>query len=95
MNCPNCQSNLQEGFKFCPYCGTDVNKKMFCPSCGGKVEPVWVSCPSCGAALKGGAPRQGQQQFPRAEHQPYGYRHSSSSGKHRRKKGFLGGLFSS
>ncbi len=96
MNCPNCQQNLQNDFRFCPYCGSEVNRGLFCPSCGNKVEQNWVSCPQCGSALKGITSRQApQQQIPRPEHQPYGYRHSSTGGKHRRKKGFLGGLFSS
>lgn len=95
MNCPNCKQNLQNDFKFCPYCGSEVNRNLFCPSCRNKVEPKWVSCPHCGGALGGMAPRQVQQHMPQPEHQPYGYHHSSSGRKHRRKKGFLGGLFSS
>lgn len=104
MNCPNCQQNLQNDFKFCPYCGAEVSRNLFCPSCGNKVEPKWVSCPNCGGALGGIAQRQTpqkapqqapQQHIPQPEHQPYGYHNSSSGRKHRRKKGFLGGLFSS
>jgi hypothetical protein len=96
MNCPNCQQDLKKEYKFCPYCGVEVNKNLFCPSCGSEVEPKWVSCPNCRVGLGSTSPRQSpQRQMPRPEHQPYGYRHSSSGRTHRRKKGFLGSFFSS
>ncbi len=98
MNCLNCQKVLQGDFKYCPYCGVEVKKNLTCPSCGNKTESAWVSCPYCGAALRGTAPQQAPpQQAPQPQQPPpYGYHYGSSSNrKHRKRKGFLGKIFSS
>lgn len=100
MNCRICQKPVQEGFKFCPYCGTEVNAIPACPSCKNEIKPDWNSCPYCGASLSHNKPQQPpvQNPFPpnHNEHgHGYGYgHHSGSSGRHR-KKGFFGGFFSS
>lgn len=105
MNCPNCKKTLQDDAKFCPHCGTAITKNPHCPSCGKQADPAWVFCPGCGASLKGQPnqnipvqpPQQPQQQYPQNPYQaPYshGY-HRGSSSRKRRKKGFLGNLFSS
>lgn len=102
MNCPNCQKALQGEFKFCPYCGVEVKKNLSCPSCGNKVDPAWVSCPHCGASLKGATPQhippQPAAPWPQPPYQPHDHGShygSSSSRHHRKRKGFLGHLFSS
>jgi predicted amidophosphoribosyltransferase len=101
MNCPNCQKALQGEFKFCPYCGAEVKKNLSCPSCRNKVDQAWVTCPHCGAPLKGAMPQHVPPQpaaWPQPNHYSYGHGHhygSSSSKHHRRRKGFLGHLFSS
>ncbi|HAU31071.1 MAG: hypothetical protein XD78_0522 [Desulfotomaculum sp. 46_296] len=33
MNCPNCQQNLQNDFKFCPYCENTAVKKVSWEAC--------------------------------------------------------------
>ncbi|MDA8442692.1 MAG: zinc ribbon domain-containing protein [Peptococcaceae bacterium] len=91
MQCPNCHSSLQGEFKFCPHCGTQIAQKSSCSACGQPAEPSWVSCPHCGNQLRSGATEQRM-------HQPlHGRYHGSSSsgGKHRKRRGFLGGIFSS
>lgn len=54
MKCPNCNKEINDSFKFCPYCATPIvaNKcphcgstnlppdSKFCPDCGGKIESV-------------------------------------------------------
>lgn len=98
MNCPSCQKSLQDDFKFCPHCGTQIVNNCF--SCGKQTDPAWVSCPHCGAALKGRAsqhtpvnpPQPPQQQYPQTPYQ-HGYHYGSSSRK-RHKRGFLGRIFS-
>lgn len=104
MNCPNCQKPLHEDFKFCPHCGVETNKNSNCFSCQKQVEPGWLSCPYCGAALKARnqhvkeyppqIPPQNYQQNPNQPQFSHGNHHGSSSPK-RRRKGFLGGFFSS
>ncbi|NLX91383.1 MAG: zinc ribbon domain-containing protein [Firmicutes bacterium] len=105
MNCPSCRKTLQEDFKFCPYCGTQIINN--CPSCGKKVEPSWLACPYCGTALKAKTgvnpnitvqpPQPPPQYYPQDPHLPHFAhgRYYSSSYRKRRKKGFLGRIFSS
>lgn len=105
MNCPVCQKALSGDFKFCPYCGVELNKNLTCPSCHGQVKPEWVSCPQCGTGLKAAkqqplTPPPNPYQQPYSHGQNYGNHHghhygSSSSGHRHRRKGFLGHLFSS
>lgn len=54
MKCPNCNKEINDSFKFCPYCATPIvaNKcphcgsmnlpadSKFCPDCGGKIERI-------------------------------------------------------
>lgn len=93
MNCPNCQKPLQEDAKFCPNCGTAITKNQHCPSCGKKTDPGWVFCPGCGASLKG-VPNQNIPVQPPQPHYSHGQYYGSSS-RRRRRKGFLGRMFSS
>jgi RNA polymerase subunit RPABC4/transcription elongation factor Spt4 len=60
--CVKCGTQLQDGAKFCPSCGTEVGgaapapipavEKMGnihkCPACGAGVPPMTAVCPSCG-----------------------------------------------
>lgn len=107
MNCPSCRKALQEDFQFCPYCGTQIIKVSNCFSCGKQVDPSWLACPYCGASIKAKAggnlnipvqppqpPPQHYPQDPRPPRYAHGRYYSSSSRK-RRKKGFLGRIFSS
>jgi predicted amidophosphoribosyltransferase len=96
MNCPSCQKNLQGDFKFCPYCGTQTTQNLICPSCQKQTEPAWVTCPYCGSGLKGQANRQIPVQPPQQYQQPLYQQGNNygSSNKKRKKKGFLGGMFS-
>jgi predicted amidophosphoribosyltransferase len=103
MNCPSCQKNLQGDFKFCPHCGAQTTQNLICPSCTKQTEPAWVTCPYCGSGLRGQAnqqipaqPPQPPQPPPQYQQPPYqhGYNYGSSS-KKRKKRGFLGGMFSS
>ncbi|MBP7332163.1 MAG: Double zinc ribbon [Firmicutes bacterium ADurb.Bin373] len=101
MKCPGCHKALQDDFKFCPHCGTQIISS--CNSCGKKVDPAWVSCPHCGASLRGRPNQQvpanapppppPQHHYPQDQYQ-HGYPYGSSSRRHR-KRGFLGRIFSS
>ena len=101
MQCPNCQKALQGEFKFCPYCGVEVVKDATCHTCHKQVEPAWVSCPYCGSDLKAPARqrpyREQPARRPEQPHPPYAHGHyhgSSSDKRYRKRKGFLGRLFS-
>jgi hypothetical protein len=100
MICQNCKNNLQGDFKFCPSCGAPATQKPFCPGCGKEADASWQACPHCGYRLIGPAPGAPPQ---RTIYEPkHGYYHGSSSGRifgsrsgrHHRRKGFLGSLFS-
>lgn len=108
MQCPNCHKALQGDFRFCPYCGAEVVSNTTCYTCHKQVEPAWVSCPYCGCDLKAPPARQPgkpvqrpyrEQPYRGPEQHPYppyshGHYYGSSSAKYRKRKGFLGRLFS-
>ena len=50
MKCPKCNMNLQNGIKFCIYCGEklDDEKKLYCTRCGSKLQEDAKFCTSCG-----------------------------------------------
>ena len=45
MNCPNCDTKINDQYVVCPKCGTAL--KPSCPSCKTPVEPDWKLCPKC------------------------------------------------
>ena len=44
-NCPKCSKEVQENFKFCPYCEYKLLKT--CPKCQSEVKVEWKICPFC------------------------------------------------
>ena len=50
MSCPQCQSELPEGAKFCKECGRKV--EAACPECGKGVPPDSKFCLECGCDLR-------------------------------------------
>ncbi len=59
MFCVNCGNKLEEEWKVCPECGTEVIKqkeekkieileKRVCEKCGNELQNDWVKCPFCG-----------------------------------------------
>jgi class 3 adenylate cyclase/tetratricopeptide (TPR) repeat protein len=49
MNCPNCQSPIEETQKFCRVCG--VKLQMTCSGCGSAILPGDSFCGECGLVL--------------------------------------------
>lgn len=49
MICSNCGEALEEGVKFCPYCGQKTEKH--CLACGKVIEESAKFCPFCGEAV--------------------------------------------
>lgn len=90
MLCQKCQRPIQADFKVCPYCGTGVEHSPKCFSCHREIDPKWIMCPYCGANIHGSM--QQHNDFPQPLH---GYHHDQSSGKYKKRRGFLGNLFSS
>lgn len=44
--CPNCDTNLEDRFRFCPLCGETVTPR--CKNCDNFLAPKWKICPYCG-----------------------------------------------
>lgn len=52
MNCPNCQSEVKDGMRFCPNCGNEIPEKRICPSCGSEITDTDMQfCKNCGSSL--------------------------------------------
>ena len=47
--CPNCGTQVDAAFGFCPSCGTGISPA--CPQCRRSVEPGWLHCAHCGATV--------------------------------------------
>ena len=59
MKCPNCQSELLEGARFCTTCGTPVTPAaatLSCPQCGAELLEGARFCTTCGSPV-GTAPQ--------------------------------------
>ena len=54
ITCPNCNSEVPEGSKFCLECGTKIEilgeNEVICPACGKKTQKGKF-CMECGASL--------------------------------------------
>ena len=50
MKCPNCQSEIREGMKFCEQCGAKLERQ--CPNCKAKMPLASKFCGQCGHTLK-------------------------------------------
>ena len=48
MRCPNCNSEVKDGMKFCPKCGIEISQIQFCPNCGTEIKEGTCFCPQCG-----------------------------------------------
>jgi len=46
INCPHCNVNLEERYRFCPFCGGTVTPR--CERCGKLLASNWKCCPNCG-----------------------------------------------
>src|SRR4029453_4559439 len=53
LNCPNCQTEVQPGQKFCPECGARLESA--CSSCGAALPANAKFCPTCGTATSAAA----------------------------------------
>lgn len=52
MKCPNCQSEVKDGMRFCSKCGNEVPQKRICPSCGSEIADADMRfCKDCGSPL--------------------------------------------
>jgi RNA polymerase subunit RPABC4/transcription elongation factor Spt4 len=50
--CQNCKkSGLQPDYKFCPFCGVEIEKALACPGCGNTKIQGMKFCPECGSKL--------------------------------------------
>ncbi len=57
MKCKYCNSEVEDGSKFCDVCGGDVSsqksvdEKEYCPNCGGLVSKDDEFCPCIGNSI--------------------------------------------
>jgi Double zinc ribbon len=61
--CPKCGQPLNEGAKFCGYCGAAVRH---CPKCGAELKEGTAFCGQCGAAANEVAPEYAAAASPSA-----------------------------
>lgn len=47
--CKACGESLEEGWRRCPACQTEIVVVLSCPNCRTKMKPHWKECPACGA----------------------------------------------
>ncbi|HEY96172.1 MAG TPA: protein kinase, partial [Dehalococcoidia bacterium] len=64
MKCQNCETNNNEGAKFCKKCGQPLKTELICPRCGHANSLDSEFCEECGCALVGNAPPVLQQAEP-------------------------------
>jgi len=50
MNCPQCNTEMTEGAKFCSKCGIRLVQDTICPGCGHENKPRTNFCGKCGAS---------------------------------------------
>lgn len=51
MICPNCNSEIKYGMKFCPKCGTGIPQTRYCSECGTELKDGMCFCPKCGIRI--------------------------------------------
>lgn len=42
--CHSCKQVIEEGWKYCPYCKTEISS---CSNCGKVIDKNWKFCPHC------------------------------------------------
>ena len=52
MKCQKCNSEVKDGLKFCPKCGSEIPKIHFCSKCGAELKDGLRFCPKCGSAIE-------------------------------------------
>ena len=57
MQCPQCQTEIREGVRFCEDCGARI--ALSCSTCGAEILPGKKFCGSCGTPVDG----QTEEQF--------------------------------
>jgi uncharacterized RDD family membrane protein YckC len=71
--CPFCASEIEEGNRFCLYCGKEQPEKTepkVCPKCGRGIDQGDVFCTSCGTRLVSGMESVAPAQVPAPSSQP-------------------------
>lgn len=53
--CSSCSSPIQPDFRFCPFCGNDLNRPVTCKNCGRVNESDSRFCQECGSVLNAAA----------------------------------------
>ena len=61
MQCLKCQKEIPPNVKFCPECGTKMEKNAVCINCGENITPESNFCSVCGTPT-GNTPTPGPKQ---------------------------------
>ncbi len=51
IKCKNCENEVNQKWKVCPFCGKEIEKELKCENCGFKLEENWEMCPNCGVKI--------------------------------------------
>ncbi|MBR1688553.1 MAG: zinc ribbon domain-containing protein [Prevotella sp.] len=64
MKCLNCNAEISDNAKFCPECGSKVERVSHCSQCGTELASGAKFCPECGTPVNAGAsvPAKPQQE---------------------------------
>ena len=51
MKCSKCNAEIDDNARFCPECGSKIEKFAFCSNCGAKLEEGATFCSNCGEKI--------------------------------------------
>lgn len=51
MKCTKCNAEIDDNARFCPECGSKIEKFAFCSNCGAKLEESATFCSNCGEKI--------------------------------------------
>ena len=60
MKCQNCNAEISDSAKFCPECGSKIERVSHCIQCGTELSNGAKFCPECGTPVKASESRSAQ-----------------------------------
>lgn len=70
IKCKNCNTQLEDGTRFCYNCGANVAETKNCKQCGTEINDDFAFCQNCGAPVADNAPAPATNNIPAQEPSP-------------------------